>query len=528
MKLSIPIICVVALSLVVFIPDVSACSCSAEWSIEDDFGEAESIIFSGKVTDILEQQRTFLVTFEIDQTWKGMPNDITTIKTMTSQSSASCGYNFVNQQSYLVVTQGRWDQTPTITSCSSTTDLEFANEQISFLNKQSLNDYEVSKPPTSNQTFPPPLKQIKAGVALVDIKCNEGKYVVYKYSRMNAACVSLETEGKLLSRGWAAMRLGLPSTDNVARDLCQFYEGRWIEEYNQCENLQSEMHCSLIGGVYNECASACRNSPDYPNIACTDNCVQVCTVESSSQDKPVDELEESFLDKQVKIPFGNTIHFDKLELNFYDIQDSRCPLDVVCIWEGEVTAMIYVKNQTDKISVNFTLGDTISYIPPYKIILTDVEPHPISTKKPEYVATLSISKNQMKLQSVEGKTTATNTKPETNTSSLEIKINGEKQVRRGTTHTLEIQVLRGNNPVQGAQVFLDIEDYGENIIKEFNGYTNSQGYFIFSWEIPQSFDDIETLFAIVDATDDISVKTEVFKFQVYCLPGEENCKVKGN
>lgn len=111
---------------------------------------------------------------------------------------------------------------------------------------------------------------------------------------------------------------------------------------------------------------------------------------------------------------------------------------------------------------------------------------------------------------------------------LEVKIKGDNQVRRGTTHTLEIQVVRGDIPIEGARVFLDIEDYGENIIKEFKGYTDSQGYFIFSWEIPQSFDDIETLLAIVDVTDDVSSKTVLFKFQVYCLAGEENCKVEGN
>jgi hypothetical protein len=245
------------------------------------------------------------------------------------------------------------------------------------------------------------------------------------------------------------------------------------------------------------------------------------------QDKPVNVIEESFLDRQVKIPFGNTIHFDELELYFYDIEDSRCPLDVVCIWEGQVTAMILVKNQTDKISGYFMPGNPMSYITPFKITLTEVKPHPISTEKSEYVATLLISKNQNESKSIEEQKPTTD-KTESKTNSLEIKINGEKQVRRGTTHTLEIQVLRNNIPIQGAQVFLDIEDYGENIIKEFDGYTNSQGYFIFSWEIPERFDDIETLLAIVDATDDISAKTEVFKFQVYCMPGEDNCQVKGN
>jgi hypothetical protein len=120
------------------------------------------------------------------------------------------------------------------------------------------------------------------------------------------------------------------------------------------------------------------------------------------------------------------------------------------------------------------------------------------------------------------------TNSEPRKSPLQIKVVGEHQVRRGTTHSIEIQVVRGNIPIEGARVFIDIEDYGKNIIREFNGYTNSGGYFVFSWEIPQSFDDIKTLLAFIDVTDGISSKTELFKFQVYCLPGEKNCKVKAH
>ena len=111
---------------------------------------------------------------------------------------------------------------------------------------------------------------------------------------------------------------------------------------------------------------------------------------------------------------------------------------------------------------------------------------------------------------------------------LQIKVSGEKQVRRGTTHTIDIQVVRGNTLIENARVFLDIEDYDENIIREFDGYTDSRGHFVFSWEIPQRFDDIKTLLAFIDVTDGISSKTELCKFQVYCLPGEQNCKAKGN
>lgn len=40
----------------------------------------------------------------------------------------------------------------------------------------------------------------------------------------------------------------------------------------------------------------------------------------------------------VEVELGETISYDELELSFYDIEDSRCPLDVTCIWEGEVIA----------------------------------------------------------------------------------------------------------------------------------------------------------------------------------------------
>ena len=91
-----------------------------------------------------------------------------------------------------------------------------------------------------------------------------------------------------------------------------------------------------------------------------------------------------------------------------------------------------------------------------------------------------------------------------------------------------VQVYQDKIPVDGARVFLTIEDYGENIIREFKGHTNQEGYCVYSWEIPKNFDDIETLLAFVGVTDGNSSRTEIFKFQVYCLPGEKECKVDGN
>lgn len=145
MNVGIILICILALSLITLTPQAFACSCAAEWSIEDDFEEAESIIFSGKAVDVKTQQYSFLVTFEIDQSWKGIPGNVTSINVMTSLHSASCGYNFAEDNNYLVVANGKWNQTPNVSSCGSTTSLASANEEISFLNKIANNDYSIGE-----------------------------------------------------------------------------------------------------------------------------------------------------------------------------------------------------------------------------------------------------------------------------------------------------------------------------------------------------------------------------------------------
>ncbi|NIP62056.1 MAG: hypothetical protein GWN01_14890, partial [Nitrosopumilaceae archaeon] len=113
-------------------------------------------------------------------------------------------------------------------------------------------------------------------------------------------------------------------------------------------------------------------------------------------------------------------------------------------------------------------------------------------------------------------------------SSLDIKVTGEQQVRRGTTHNIYVDVSRNDKPVGDAYIRITIEDYGDDVIRDFEGRTNENGQFVFSWEIPKRFDDLETLLAYVGVSDDLSSKTVLFKFQVYCLPGESGCKVEGN
>lgn len=68
-----------------------------------------------------------------------------------------------------------------------------------------VNGVDFSTNKITSITINAPLKQIKSGVALVDIQCNEGKHIVYKYTKMSAACVSEETRSNLFLRGWAVL-----------------------------------------------------------------------------------------------------------------------------------------------------------------------------------------------------------------------------------------------------------------------------------------------------------------------------------
>ena len=116
-----------------------------------------------------------------------------------------------------------------------------------------------------------PLKQIKNGVALIDVTCNDGKYLSYKADRMRAACVSEETQNALWLRGWATMRLMMPG-DNISHALCNNYDGKWHPKYEGCrgENI-TDLQCSLMGGEFVNNLKIC-----YDGICPVDKTYTLC------------------------------------------------------------------------------------------------------------------------------------------------------------------------------------------------------------------------------------------------------------
>ncbi|MFA6079933.1 MAG: hypothetical protein WC753_00425 [Candidatus Gracilibacteria bacterium] len=55
---------------------------------------------------------------------------------------------------------------------------------------------------------------------------------------------------------------------------CEKSGGQWSEEFGECLGIDMDT-CQNIGGTFNECTSACRNTKQE---ICTLQCVQVCEV----------------------------------------------------------------------------------------------------------------------------------------------------------------------------------------------------------------------------------------------------------
>lgn len=106
-----------------------------------------------------------------------------------------------------------------------------------------------------------------------------------------------------------------------------------------------------------------------------------------------------------------------------------------------------------------------------------------------------------------------------------VDIEGKSQVRRGTMQDLIITVTDGQEPIRDVIVLVQVEDYGENILKDFKGNTDSNGNYVISWEIDKNAE-AETLLVFVDVTDGFSSTSSVFSFEVTCHCGEQDCECR--
>ncbi len=138
--------------------------------------------------------------------------------------------------------------------------------------------------------------------------------------------------------------------------------------------------------------SQCVQNEDSPYTPCLDE-ITAYWYEHVSQ-------EPFELQKQIKEAYFES---EKIHLRILDIEDSRCPSDVQCIWEGQVIVNVnVVVNQEDlgnySISLNDPLNLPIIQFEQYSLQLIKVEPYPTSTDSihvSDYVATMKLSVTEM-------------------------------------------------------------------------------------------------------------------------------------
>ena len=118
----------------------SACSCLPTTPQQSLKNSRE--VFAGKVIDIVDQSDRnpetsdslggFKVIFEVSKVWKGKLEKQQVV--LTSDSSASCGYNFEKGKEYLVYANGQGTQLQT-GLCSGTTLLANAQRDLAVLGR---------------------------------------------------------------------------------------------------------------------------------------------------------------------------------------------------------------------------------------------------------------------------------------------------------------------------------------------------------------------------------------------------------
>jgi hypothetical protein len=86
---------------------------------------------------------------------------------------------------------------------------------------------------------------------------------------------------------------------------------------------------------------------------------------------------------------------NSLNFSITEINDSRCPSDVVCIWAGKADVKIKVESPVPGTITLSTYDNPVDTVGNYSFKIIDVLPYPISTKTirlEDYIVMLKIEK----------------------------------------------------------------------------------------------------------------------------------------
>lgn len=101
----------------------------------------------------------------------------------------------------------------------------------------------------------------------------------------------------------------------------------------------------------------------------------------------------------VDLRLDDAVEVDDLRIEWLDLEDSRCPTGVQCIWAGQLVATLDVRRETDeptRIELLRRVGDDPEPVTAagFEFRLLDVQPHPkdgVTIERSDYVATIEIA-----------------------------------------------------------------------------------------------------------------------------------------
>lgn len=120
---------------------------------------------------------------------------------------------------------------------------------------------------------------------------------------------------------------------------------------------------------------------------------------STGNELSVDRLEElKESDPLVgSVGLGKTIYINGVKITFNKIiQDSRCPINAICVWVGNVTANVTLQSNTDKETIEISSDKGAVAFDSYQITLEKISPSSkadTEIKPEDYILTFKVRSN---------------------------------------------------------------------------------------------------------------------------------------
>ncbi len=112
----------------------------------------------------------------------------------------------------------------------------------------------------------------------------------------------------------------------------------------------------------------------------------------SCTSSPTEPVQEAAADG-FNVRFGQTVTVAGTRISFTEINDSRCPKDVACVWAGDAAVTLESGTERVVLHTNPQAGSTSGTLGGVTVTLADVRPEPVGSNPPpktEYVATIRI------------------------------------------------------------------------------------------------------------------------------------------